>query len=104
MEKYTQKEWLEEGKRLFGDDRKDWKFVCVNCGTPQSARDFVEKGKDRDKMIKLVNSGVVGFSCIGRYIDGVGCDWSLGGFLTIHKVEVQTDEGELVPAFEFYKK
>lgn len=39
------------------------------------------------------------FNCIGRYVKGNGCDWSLGGLLQINKVSVLKD-AQVFPVFE----
>lgn len=94
VRKMTLEEWRAEGTRRFGKDPKKWKFKCASCGHVQCAEDFkglVDKPMD-----------YVFYSCIGRHKKGVGCDWTLGGLLQIHKVEVDP-EGNLdpVPSFEF---
>jgi hypothetical protein len=87
-------DWLEEGKRLFGPDAKDWKFVCISCGTVQSAREFHAAG------VKPCGQ-YLGFSCIGRWSKTMGCDWTLGGLFTIHTKEVIGEDGKATPVFEF---
>lgn len=101
MNEYTEKGWLAEGERRFGADRKGWKFVCAGCKTVQSAHDFMQHAKDKEAMRKDMLRGIVGFSCIGRYVDGIGCDWTLGGFFQIHTSLIHTDEGKDVPVFDF---
>lgn len=91
MKKYTTEEWINEGKRLFGNDRKTWKFKCVQCGHVQSYNDFLRNGIAEDQADRLI-----AFSCIGRVVPDRGCDWTLGGLFKIHKAEVDN-----VPAFEF---
>lgn len=86
------KDWVAEGEALFGKNRDDWKFKCVQCGNVQTAKDFREIGLDPEKYVF--------FSCIGRWKKGVGCDWTLGGLFKIHKLEVMVD-GKPTPAFEF---
>jgi len=82
------------GRELYGDDTKQWRFRCPRCKTEQSAQDFIENNiADADKYI--------GFSCIGRFVEGKGCDWTLGGFFQIHDLEVLFPDGEKRPAFEF---
>ena len=54
----------------------DVPFVCVRCGTVQSARSFARAGVKSE-----VFEDAVGFSCIGRFARDVGCDWTVGGFL-----------------------
>jgi hypothetical protein len=54
----------------------DVPHVCVRCGTVQSARSFARAGIKSE-----VYESVIGYSCIGRFVDGVGCDWTCGGLL-----------------------
>lgn len=91
MKKYTVREWQEEGRRLFGPDIRDWRFRCVKCGEVQCARDFEAAG-----MGQQLWQGRVYFSCIGRYTEGRGCDWTLGGLFAIHTAMVDG-----TPVFEF---
>jgi hypothetical protein len=102
----TRPEWLKKGKDLFGEDFRDWKFVCPICGTIQSARDFFAAGVEAEKV-----SSYLGFSCIGRFTKAgpykkegpqqKGCDWTLGGLFHLHRVEVTDEEGKVHPVFEF---
>jgi hypothetical protein len=104
--KITRDEWLARGKQLFGEDFKQWKFVCPVCSTPQSINDLLAAGVKNE-----VVANYIGFSCIGRFTEakahkkndppGAGCDWTLGGFFSIHKVEVTDDQGKVHPVFEF---
>jgi len=101
-------EWHAEGKRRFGDDPRKWLFVCPMCHTPQSAEDFYRAGFTAGT--GEVNK-VLGFSCIGRWTGappydpgspaGRGCDWTLGGLFTIHRLEIIFPDGERQPCFEF---
>lgn len=87
-------DWLAEAKKRFGDNPLDWRFQCPRCKETQSAREFHEekiRGVDRK----------VYFSCIGRWVEGRGCDWTLGGLLQIHAMEVITPKGEIIPVMEF---
>lgn len=70
-------------------------FKCPNCGNTQTARDFI------DNDIEEPNNKVY-FSCIGRYVKGKGCDWTLGGLFQIHKVSVLKD-AQVFPVFEIAK-
>ena len=91
-------DYVAEGERLFGPLKKKWRFVCPRCGTVQSGEDFQAAGKEIDFILK-----VLGFSCIGRYVEGVGCDWTLGGLFQIHTLEVILPNGKHQPIFEFDK-
>ncbi|TDT94891.1 hypothetical protein DFO45_2649 [Azorhizobium sp. AG788] len=81
-------------------------FKCPLCGTVQSASDFIAAfaGNTFDDVEKYL-----GFSCIGRWTgagaprkkpDGRPCNWTLGGFLKLHQLEVVDDEGRAHPRFE----
>lgn len=75
---------------------EDVVFVCPQCKTLQSGRDFIDGGFG-EQIEDLQYS--LGTSCIGRYIKGKGCDLSLGG-LQVHTLLIITPDGESVPHFE----
>ena len=100
------KEWIEQGEKLFGKDKKKWKFKCPSCGNIQSCEDFEKLGVEH-----LEN--YVYFSCIGRFIkDSKGtiynkekpCDYTNGGLFCIAKLFVKHEEGKPQPVFEFAKE
>jgi hypothetical protein len=93
MKTITLKEWKVKGEKLFGPDYKEWKFVCPACKGVQSYKDFDGVADDPENYFF--------FSCIGRFKENVGCDWTLGGLLQIHKTEVIDEEGKAHPVFEF---
>lgn len=97
MEHQTQQmnvdEWMDKGKALYGENVKDWKFRCTHCGEVQTGREF-EAAEIEDPENKVY------FSCIGRWVDDRGCDWTLGGLFKIHKREVITDN-DTIPVFLF---
>lgn len=112
MNKLTHEEFLAEAKNRFGADVRDWKFVCPACGTVQTVRQLLDavvaSGGTKDDV-----RGYIGFSCIGRFTgksdDGIaakhrgekwdqGCNWTLGGLLHIHTLEV-TMPGGARPTF-----
>ncbi len=92
----TLAEWLKEGEKRFGKKVLDWKFVCPICNTVQSGQDLIDAGIKREDI-----DGVLGFSCIGRFTKDKGCDWTLGGLLTIHTCEVLLENGHKRPMFEW---
>lgn len=88
----TQDEFLAEAKKRFGESTRCWKFVCPMCGTVQSVQQLLD-----------AVHGYIGYSCIGRFTgmgdEGIaahnrgepwdgGCNWTLGGFLRCHTLEV----------------
>jgi len=90
----TLEEWKNKAKELFGEDVKEWKFKCPQCGEVQTMQDFI-KNKVDEPDTKFY------FSCIGRWVKDRGCDWTLGGLLQIHKTEVISEDGKNIPVFEF---
>lgn len=87
-------EWKEKAIELYGKDRNQWKFKCPSCGGIQTCQDFIDhKIEEPDTKFH--------FSCIGRWVKGRGCDWTLGGLFRIHKLEVIDPEGNKHSVFEF---
>lgn len=89
-----------------GVDKLHLAFVCPMCATVQSATDLIAAGAGTD--FDSVER-VLGFSCVGRYTgagsprkepDGKPCNWTLGGFFTMHKLEVIDEEGKRHAYFE----
>lgn len=86
--------------------REHFAFLCPLCLTAQSAADLIAVGAGDtfDEVEKYV-----GFSCVGRLVDagpprrkpdGKPCNWTLGGFLKVHKLEILRDGFDPVPYFE----
>lgn len=81
-------------------------FRCPMCDTLQSAQDLIEAGAgaDFDAVEKYL-----GFSCVGRWTNAgpppekkgtqKGCNWTLGGFLTITDLVVIAEDGTKHPRF-----
>ena len=91
----TLDEWKQKAISLFGEDHAKWRFACAHCGESQTLQEFIDAG--------IENPGnKFYFSCIGRWIKGRGCDWTLGGLFQIHKTEVKSEEGKNIPVFEFF--
>lgn len=88
----THKEWWDEGVRLYGADPTKWRFRCARCNGSQSVEQCVAAGMTADEAY---------FNCIGRRVDNIGCDWTLGGLFRIHTLEIMDEEGKAHPAFEF---
>ncbi len=88
MKQLTEKEFMDQGEKLYGQDLKKWKFKCVKCGGVQTPQEFIDIGEDPNHYVY--------FSCIGRFIENRGCDWTLGGLFQIHKKEVLSEDGKKV--------
>ena len=92
--KRSRAEWIARATELYGEDPNSWRFKCPHCGGVQTRQDFLDVGMGEP-------DDVFFFSCIGRYTEGRGCDWTLGGLFQIHTSEVTADNGDDVPVFEF---
>lgn len=109
LEKRLEQITLEEFRKRLkaqGVPRLHFAFKCPMCGTAQSAYTLIQEGagetfKDVEKFL--------GFSCVGRWTgaksprkepDGEPCNWTLGGLLHTHNLEVLTEDGEVHPRFE----
>ena len=75
---------------------EDVKFQCPRCKTLQSANDLIQAGagKNLGEVEKYL-----AFSCVGRWDEAVGCDWTLGGLFQMHELEVATPDGKHHPRF-----
>lgn len=86
---------------------EDFAFRCPICGTVQSARSLIAAGagsrfEDVEKFLA--------FSCVGRWTNagphkrnaaaGRGCDWTLGGLFSLHRMAVDDGTGQPLPCFE----
>ncbi|ARM12090.1 MULTISPECIES: VVA0879 family protein [Rhizobium] len=81
-------------------------FRCPMCATIQSAASLIKAGagENFEQVEKFL-----GFSCVGRFTgagsprkapDGQPCNWTLGGFLRLHKLEVIDADGKAYARFE----
>lgn len=106
MKTMTVQEFHEALKGQGVPERADLAFVCPMCGTVQSARDLIAAGAGLDF------AGVerfLAFSCVGRWtdagpprrqLDGRPCNWTLGGLLSLHRLEVVDADGVRHPRFD----
>lgn len=85
-------------------DRVHSAVKCPLCKTPQSIQSFICAGADAETAERYI-----GFSCLGRLTgageprrkpDGRPCNWTLGGLLQLHELEVIDDKGNVHPHFE----
>ncbi len=99
----TKTEWEAEGRKRFGDDVLDWKFVCPSCGYVASVRDWVDAAPDT-----IAVGGMIAFSCVGRLLNspqeafskGGPCNYAGGGLIRLNPVEVD-DNGTIHHVFDF---
>ena len=103
------KEWLAEGRELFGRDILKWKFRCPMCGHVASVQDFKDAGaEDPNDSFQ---------ECIGRYRgagapgapDGNpdGCNWAAYGLFGIPNDKgrlVMAEDGKVVEVFDFARE
>ena len=66
----SQERWVEVGTKLFGENREEWVFVCPKCGKEMS----VARAKREFPDIWFGKGWSPMDECIGRYVDGFGCD------------------------------
>ena len=100
--KLTHAEWIAEGKRRFGAEMMDWKFVCPACKHVAAVADWKKAG---------AKEGEVAFSCVGRHIEGSRdafmqkgkgpCTYAGGGLFKLNPVTVVRDDGTELHVFDF---
>jgi len=99
-------EWIQEGAKLFGEDRKKWRFKCPSCGNIQSYEDFEKLGIEHPENYAY-------FSCIGRFLKNSKgtiynnlkpCNYTNGGLFCLAKLSVKDEKGKPHPVFEFAKE
>jgi hypothetical protein len=96
----SHKEWIEEAVRRFGDDPRNWRFVCPSCGHVATPADWKAAG---------AGEGEVAFSCVGRHLKNPTemcvkpgpCNYAGGGLFRINPVTVTMDDGKKHDCFEF---
>lgn len=93
---WTLEEFREAIKSQGKDRIEDVTFQCPRCKTLQTAQDLIDVGAgiDMNEVEKFL-----AFSCVGRWTDEKGCNWTLGGLFKIHELEVVTPDGEHHPRF-----
>uniref|UniRef100_A0A6M3LLZ3 Uncharacterized protein n=1 Tax=viral metagenome TaxID=1070528 RepID=A0A6M3LLZ3_9ZZZZ len=116
LKEISLKDWLAEGERLFGADKKLWKWKCSNCGHVQSISDFIELRNKKILPADFDVGTVVYFSCIGRFDTRIPekdigtvwnkkspCNYTLGGLFVFANTFVIGEDGQRHPAFDFAK-
>lgn len=72
-------------------------FRCPKCGTVQCGNDLIAAGAGAN--LEEIES-YLAYSCVGRWDQTKGCDWTLGGLFQIHTLEVMLPDGTVHPRFE----
>ncbi len=111
------KDWLAEGERLFGDDKKQWKWKCPNCGHIQSIADFIELKKLGITKAEKDVGTLVYYSCIGRFDTRIPekdvgtifnkkspCNYTNGGLFCFANTFVINESRERIPVFDFARE
>lgn len=100
-EPITHAEWVAEGRRLFGEDTMQWRFVCPSCWHIASVADWKEAGAPE---------GAVAFDCVGRYDGHMDrpmcskpgpCNYTGAGLFKLNPVAVRFPDGKMRRAFAF---
>lgn len=106
MKTITLKEYHAALRKQGTKDKSKLLLICPMCGTMQCANDLIlaGAGKTFEEVVEYL-----GFSCVGRFTnagpprekpDGRPCNWTLGGLIQAHKLEVIMHDGERYPTFE----
>ena len=90
-------EFRETCKKHWPESAAEIEFICPSCKTVQSANDLIKAGAG-DSFDDI--NKYLGFSCVGRWDEKQGCNWTLGGLFKIHELEIVDDEsGDARPCF-----
>jgi len=117
VKRISQEDWLAKGKRLFGEDPREWQVECACCGNVQTMNDFI---KLRELGIYEGDAQIAFSACIGRYDtripkDKIGrlddeptdgkpkspCDYTCSGLIRLAKTLVIDGDGDESAVFEF---
>lgn len=99
----THAEWLAEGERRFGPDKRQWRFKCPCCGHVATTLDWINAGASAE---------AIAFSCVGRWSGAKReafsttrregpCDYAGGGLFRLNPVRVTDEEGKEHDVFAF---
>jgi len=99
---YALAEWLAEGKRRFGEDYGQWRFVCPVCGNIAAIEDY-RRYRDKGASPDSATS-----ECIGRYtgakssFNGVKpCNYAGYGLFRLSPVRVVMEGAHERHSFDF---
>jgi hypothetical protein len=106
MQVFTQRKWLEEGRKRFGDNINHWKFICPACGRKQSIEDFNKQGIRYGFahvyfccISTFDTAKLCGFTCAAKWQTPI--TWGIPKVIRLHKWEVINWAGLFVPVFQF---
>ncbi len=105
------KDWHKMASDRFGENARNWRFICPICKTPQSAQDFIDAGVDEETA-----KTSIAVECIGRFlpekqkaigekkiIKGQPCNYAGYGLFKLNPVPVEFEDGKVFNAFDFYE-
>lgn len=110
LSRITFDSWIDQGTKLYGEDRSTWKFRCPICKIEQTIALWREHTKLSDDEIRQRIAG----NCIGRFAPGgrkgkasIGCDYTVAGLFDLAAYRVYDNarfysifgfaDGELLP-------
>lgn len=96
VKQITHDQFMAAIKTQGHDNVLDVEFICPRCKTHQTGRDLIKAGAGRN-IYEI--EGYLAFSCVGRWTNEKGCDWTLGGLLKIHELEVLVPDKPARPVF-----
>jgi hypothetical protein len=103
-------EWQYEGKRRFGSDFEEWKFVCPCCGRVTAVKEFKPFGAEpadayQNCIGRFNGKGADGMKRGGKEVPANGCNWAAYGFLgTLDRGAVVRHDGKGIQVFDFAEK
>jgi len=87
----TKQQYFDELIEKHGSFKDNWACVCPKCGNVQTIAEF----KDHD-----IDPNNVNYACIGRYVEGRGCDFVIDSLVKNHPLEVIMDDQTIALSFE----
>jgi hypothetical protein len=91
--KRTQDELAAALTERFGPDPTAWAFICPSCGDVARSGDFKEAMTARG--VDGYGSDRLGQECIGRWVEGRGCDWAAYGLFRGPEFVIMSDGREV---------
>lgn len=97
-EKMPEAAWRELAVERFGPDPMRWRFECPICHIEMSIE--LAKTLPESEQVKLRGKWALESECVGRYLEGMGCDWCAYGLFRGPKFVIRGD-GHQTPVFPF---